>query len=561
MLPLRFAPSDRPRSPFSTEAHSIAEMEKKITAPWTLVPDGRIPADEGLLSRETWVAMQHWAAMSYFHPTARSFLFGSKTVRGDDACNQTGNDYLRVYRRSDVRALTVQTSGWHKASIRFSVVRCDLSLFQPDVAVLQLELVADVSGGPISLAAVQTARDQLRRLYPPYFDGSFSWKGGHFPLSVALEFAVAEPPATYKFDSESHIEQLLGTALETPPISLLPKDIEHLPIAAHWAALLHPLNIDDWIPPGDDRLPSLAFLGVDDVHRIPEGDWHRITFADPHGTDELPYARQFMSDRFGQFTYDRFWHNSGDSTDSPSRILNCGYAFTVVGNDNDTNFFANPQNGMMASFRQIYARLGLVAHFQKTALLGASARLSYLAERGKNGELKEYDDSVRSAEIRQFYSHFLEFTQVYWFDEISPQEQGVELFAMWQRSLRTKELYDEVRQELRDLVEFVNVEEQKKQTLAQRRFARTAAVVGGLGVVAGLLGMNILPFEAGKFSPEKFSSEASFAFTLGFLGFTFVLGLVAFAWPVSVFHFLSSFLHSKRNHDDKNSEYRVNPKD
>ena len=90
------------------------------------------------------------------------------------------------------------------------------------------------------------------------------------------------------------------------------------------------------------------------------------------------------------------------------------------------------------------------------------ARLSALSWRdSKKGSLRSYEE--RESQIMSAYQHFIEFTHVFWFDEVSPQEQGVEMFAMWQRELRSKTLYDEVRQELKDLVEYVGADRAKKR--------------------------------------------------------------------------------------------------
>lgn len=250
--------------------------------------------------------------------------------------------------------------------------------------------------------------------------------------------------------------------------------------------------------PGDDRLPSLAFVALDNPRAVSDGDWVRLAYANAPGTDTLPYSRTFLQDFERRHCYDRFWMSAADSTDKPSRILNCGYAFTMVGMHSDNDFFMDAEKGALATFRQIYVRMGLVAHFQKTALLGAMARLSALSWRdSKTDALRPYDE--REHQIMSVYQHFIEFTHVFWFDEVSPQEQGVEMFAMWQRELRSKTLYVEVRQELQDLVEYVGAERAKQQQRTAKRFTRTAAWLGGLGVVAGLLGMNILPFKDGRF--------------------------------------------------------------
>jgi hypothetical protein len=338
---------------------------------------------------------------------------------------------------------------------------------------------------------VQRVRDELRRLFPPYVSDSpeRGWHGGHCPVFVGWspDGACASAQSTVEPSGEQSIERFLSveSAAAGSAAPGLPTDAEVLPVFEHWATWL---GLDDvlktqgwrWLPPGDDRLPSLAFVALDDPRALSRGDWVRLGFVDAPGSDELPYARQWLADFEKRFCYDRFWHETADSTDAPSRIMNCGYAFTMVGSFADQGFFMNPLNGAWVTFRQIYARMGLVAHFQKTALHGSLARLSALAWRDPAGKLS-YDQSKTHERLERFYAEFLEFTQVYWFDEVSPQSQGVEFFEMWQRELRSQSLYDEVRQELKDLVEYMNARVAQRQAEAAERFTRVAAWLGGLG--------------------------------------------------------------------------------
>lgn len=497
--------------PMQGIANQLAAGGQGPTQPWQALPACTVkvacpPGSEPLAAELDAAAWQHHQALSYFHPTVRSFLFGSRAI-ADASKTNVANDYMRCFRRTDLKQVTVKVwNGDAKSQEQraFSVVRCDLALFQPDVGVLQLELQAEMNdGGGWPLSAVQRVRDELRRLFPPYLSDwppERGWHAGHCPMAVGWTCADGSRQDR-SLAGLSELDRLLAVERNSAQIAGLPLDAEKLPVFDHWAVWL---GLDGflkengwkWLPPEDDRLPSLAFLALDNPRALSRGDWVRLGLADAPGSDVLPYARSSLSKFEERFCYDRFWHEAGDSTDSPSRIMNCGYAFTMVGAFSDKGFFMNPLNGAWVTFRQIYARMGLVAHFQKVALLGALARLSALAWRGPNGQLVCYDHPETHDRLERFYAEFLEFTQVYWFEEVSPQAQGVDLFEQWQRELRSKELYAEVRQELKDLVEYMNARAAQRQAEATERFTRVAAWLGGIGVVAGLLGMNLLPESA-----------------------------------------------------------------
>lgn len=580
LLPFRLLEGGKP---YPVEALSMQAVARRLEAlgdgTWAYLPSGALPVelpqplDEGEKGTEQEpfgpgfdaAAWQHQQALTYFHPTVRSFLFGSRAIARasrapEGVATAAANDYLRCYRRNDVKRVRVMV--WNGETTAeetrvFRVVRCDLALFQPDVGVLQLELQAEMRGAAGEpegwpLSAVQRVRDELRRLFPPYLNNrpaERGWHGGHCPVKVEwCARADGEEPEHWRSVALGGLKGLAPLRAVLPSDggdeACLPLDAEALPIFGHWRAWLGPLADTiamgglKLLPPGDDRLPSLAFLALDDPRELSHGDWVRLGFADAPGTDKLPYARGSLADFEKRFCYDRFWHEAADSGDAPSRIMNCGYAFTMVGSFADKGFFMNPLNGAWVTFRQIYARMGLVAHFQKAALLGALARLSALAWRAPDGKL-EYDQPKTHERLKRFYAEFLEFTQVYWFDEVSPQSQGVELFEMWQRELRSKGLYEEVRQELKDLVEYMNAqaeqqqaaqaqrlaEEAIKQTRVAEAFTRVAAALGVLGVVAGLLGMNWLPLDDGPWLWDASFSWVNFWVIVGAVAATVALAV------------------------------------
>jgi hypothetical protein len=506
-------------SAFSVEALSLRIVSDAISGCvngagvpyWQEVKAGELRSVDlaGSALSTNWARAQHATALAYFHPAVRRFLFGSRTVA--KSVKGVSNDYLGWYRRDEFNELDVYLSDnpTEETPARFQIVRHDLILFQPDVGVMQIELCAKLDDA-WTLSRLQNVRDRLRRIYAPYLftrDGStVTTFPGRLPTKLVLrrkdgvceitEVAVDGLPST-GFVGEAYS----GAGTSGAEV---PENVERLSVSHFWTKLLAPLDKlpGIWaLPPGDDRLPSMAFIALNNFHAVSPGDWVRLTYADGSGNDELPYAREFVEANHARCVYDRFFYKSKESSDCPSRILNCGYAFTMVGCSGDTGFFMEPHSGSFATFRQIYVRMGLVAHFQKTALLGATARLSSLARRlSETGDLDDYAKDGK--QIKAFYEHFIEFTQVYWFDEVSPQEQGVQLFEMWQRALRSKELYAEVRQEVKDLVDYVNLKENEKQSITMETLTRSAGALGALGVFAGLMGMNNLPYKDGQLLPN-----------------------------------------------------------
>jgi hypothetical protein len=444
-----------------------------------------------------WAQLHHAQAHAYFHPVVRQFLFDTA---------EYDNDYRLAFHRTDIKKISVTLTGssaMASTKVELKVDRCELELFRMNVAVLVLEVSATT---PMGLRVAQALQDQLRRTFAPYFndylqdDAVDSPFGTHFSQSVELYGDAKTPICVFealggelehaKKSHRDEFEKRFVTKDGAPKAKMA----DSIGVAKHWETLLAPLSIEArgnqiirFVPLGDDRLPIATYLGVENLKSISRGDWVRLAYADAPGNDRLPYAQQFLENFETDVCYDRFWYRNGESTDKPSRLLNSGLVFCWVGDADDAPFFTNTKNGAHATFRHIYSRLALIAHVQKASMLAASARISELSERHSIGQATPPNYVERSKEISQFYSEFIEFTHVYWFDEISPQIQGRELFAKLQEQLGTKSLYAEVRQELTDLNLVVVAAQQAVQAEQSVKLTTYATVFGALSVATSFL--------------------------------------------------------------------------
>lgn len=460
-LPFNITKPDNNKPP-----RCLDEVVKALEgSPWQ---EGATPDDD-----KPWGELRDYQSRAYFHPFVRRFLHDRGQVK-------------RFHRRDIDRIEVILNK---EESVTLCCLRCELVLFQPDIGVLLLETSPP---GPLNLRKTQLLLDRFRRLYPPYVEDHPIWHGGHCPFKVTLLSKCGKKIGdlgTYQGENHDFIqpykEVLLADHTGRRP---------RYPWAAHWQQLLQPFNCScigengfRAQQLGDDRAPILSWVAFDDPRAVDRGNWMRLCFADQPGSDCLPYAHAFTGGFEKKYCYDRYWYEPGESTDAPSRILNCGYAFCFAGSSQDKYFFTNEKNGAHAIFRYIHVEMGLIAHFQKAALLSMSQRLSELVTReGKNKNIRLPDPQ----EVRDFYDHFVEFTQNFWFDEITPQQQGQELFQMWREHLRLQEIYNEVRQELKDLVDY-------SELRASNRLNQVVLIVGAVGLaiaalslLAGIFGMN-----------------------------------------------------------------------
>lgn len=123
-------------------------------------------------------------------------------------------------------------------------------------------------------------------------------------------------------------------------------------------------------------------------------------------------------------------------------------------------------------FRRTYFQLVAISVFQKVALLSLSERLAEAID----GDLEGHSKSI--------HNDILLFTHRYWFEDISAQTQGHELFSLMRKHMRTGDLYRQLSQEIRETTDRLAV-------LRQDRLNRLAGVGLVLATFVGFFGMNV----------------------------------------------------------------------
>jgi len=95
------------------------------------------------------------------------------------------------------------------------------------------------------------------------------------------------------------------------------------------------------------------------------------------------------------------------------------------------------------------------------------------------------------------FEAFLRFTHRYWFHELSERPHLQALYRLCANHLRNDDLYDEVRDEIREMSHYLDSDSQRRQSNTVVRLT----VITILGLIAtvttGYFGMNIIPFGEG----------------------------------------------------------------
>ena len=424
---------------------------------------------------------RHYNEFVSFLPYVQRFLYGEGRAQraGSDAA--TGSP-MRVFRRRDIAgARVVPRPGDDPVTLQ--VVHVDLYFFYGvDIVLLNVEVAAD----DLPLALAQELMYRFGRAFP----AGWGADGQAVHCLAGVEWLDASGNVLARSDVQERETFLSHLAEHRAPR-----------ISQHWEYMLAPLVNHHSGAQGPlhfrqieyYRMPVMAYLAVDDPRLLTRSDFIRLGLVTGGGDSvpgsevALPYAEAHVADFEQQFCYDRFWAESGAALNT--RYLCSGQALIAVG-DARSEFYRCGDRGVLAQFRHQHFLLFLIAHFQKATLLMVSDQLA----EALNALDISQPESIRrfKRQIRLSYVGFLGFTHRYWFHEVSEQAQVKALFHLCTRHLQIDNLYEEVKERIRDMNSYLDADALRRQANTVVRLT-VVTVFGLIGTITtGFLGMNLI---------------------------------------------------------------------
>ena len=425
---------------------------------------------------------RHYREFVTFLPRAQRFLYGERTSR--TGRTGYGESPIRIYRRQDIRAVRVVLRPGD-APIELAVAHADLYFFfDVDIVILVFEL----SCSDLPLASAQEFVHRFGRAYP----AGWTEAGEAEKCPARVEWLDAGGQVLAVSDFASRLKFIASVCRHTAPA-----------IAEHWEFLLQPMCPHHGERTGPlrfrqleyYRMPSMVYLAVDDPCALAQADC--VRFALSAASKEhagLPYSQSYLRDFEHHYAYDRY-HDPGRGGEcADTRILCTGHNFVAVGDAHQTAY-TDPERGFLSQFRHQIFLLGLIAHFHRAAMLMVSDRLMTIISRLDISDIASVREFRR--EIRQTQEIFLRFTHRYWFSEVSDQPMAHDLFHMWSHNLSLNKLHADLREELQDMLNYLDSDMMRRQSTAIVRLT-VVTVMSILGTVTtGVLGMNVFD-EAAK---------------------------------------------------------------
>jgi len=130
----------------------------------------------------------------------------------------------------------------------------------------------------------------------------------------------------------------------------------------------------------------------------------------------------------------------------------------------------------------IYGRMTLLGLFYQATLRHYNRRISYAT--------KALTEQKSTDSFRKLRKHFIEFTNNYWFREISPQIQAIEIFNLQTKALNLEAEYHLIKDEMERADEYTTALREQEFNHASKNFNHIAAVFATLALFIGVFGVS-----------------------------------------------------------------------
>jgi len=365
----------------------------------------------------------------YFYEYVRNTLF-------NDASNE--NDSVSFHFERDIpqgaKILLYIKEG---QTYTLPIKRVSLRLFETNVGILTIELSNHEFDSPIDVFIIN---DFGRRIYPQFIgsqNGTDATKGAF--LADKIELYLGEKLITEDFKTEDYLKKELKVALY----------IDYL--------LGNGLK-DKVIPVIDDRMYTMCWYGNDVVSKLlcpkngdeygfeSSNEWYKFIYVD--GKDIGVANEKMKRDLIKAATYTR-WVEYG-TLFGISR-----YSFVCVTNEGDFGY-----NVIRNHMRSIYHQMAVILLAQRASILKFSDDVSKITSQAKSSKGEFIDKKFKSVaeSVKMLYSSFIRFVNRLYFEEVSPQEQGIEMYNIAFKNMSLAEQLRELRYEIERLHEFINLQ-------------------------------------------------------------------------------------------------------
>jgi hypothetical protein len=421
---------------------------------------------------------------SYFYDFARDVLCLDEKQRNIGALQ---------FEYKGVCPTSTYNISFAKKDYQLSIQKILLNLYDDGIGVLSFHLENRTYKDFDDILKIN---DSGRRLYPQFLGtdnnrltqipkGSFlansiklqdvDWIGGTKIIEDFSHYDQQEQVVEMPFVLPNHFAKLLGQRFVTIYQHHLKGDV-----------LIHPIL--------DDRMFVLSYALnqslLEDLAKIAEKDnddstnqeaikkakkqWYEYVFVD--GSGSTCHSETMLNRHLEAATYDRWLGYKADGKYAGHLFGISRYSMVVLVTD---SWF--PKNVLIHHVRYIYFQMVLLCLVQRASLINFSGEVARISER-LSSDFRKLD--AERSHIAKLYLSYIKFVNRIYFREISPQEQGIELYDQLQQQMRIRQDVEDLGREIQELNTFSDTIQQGHLTFIAGKFLPASLVAGILGINA-----------------------------------------------------------------------------
>ena len=434
--------------------------------------DKRVVIDENFrdnLARDGWSYEKHnistnldYNEFVYFHDFARDTLFNTAEFKeGATSYYFTKSVDITSHFKIDLA---------NKKSYNLSLIGLSLRIFDTGVGILSIELE---NRSYQEVDDILKINDFGRRIYPQFlgrYDDKSDW-------TQATKGAFLADKISICIDGDSIIEDF--------SYKTIPKEIK---IANHILILLgkntFTINKKDdkklFIQPSiDDRMFVLCWYGNDTFSESlkyekyeKNSKWYEFVFVD--GDGKTVHSPDMQEKLIKEATYDRWMNNEeGLTLYGISR-----YSFVALSNSSWFSKNILPLPHIKTMYYQMFTTLLA----QRSSILRFSDEVTALSDI----DTKELKDN----QISNLYKNYIRFVNKLYFREITPQDQGLEIYNQARAILNIDSDIKDLDKEIDELHQYASMLEDNNRTEKMDRLSKLGYIFLPPTFVAGFFGMN-----------------------------------------------------------------------
>ncbi len=428
---------------------------------------------------------------AYFFPQIRYALYGSD----DDKKNQKlTENKIYNFHKGEYTIDVIGNENENKKSFTLELEKITLSIFNKSIGILSFHL----QNFEYSYNDILLINDFGRRVYPQFLDENSgidqtknSFLADKITLSIDGNKPVSEEFLRFKNiknNSMSDIEQKMipGFIEEFVGRSIKPIIDDRMFVVSF--VLDRNEKIIPHLKNFDEKKRQYGYLSDD--------WWYKFVFVD--GKDKTCQSKIACGNLIENATYDR-WIEYGTLW-GISR-----YSFVGI----------SSWDLMMVHAKTIYYKVMMLLLMYRAMVIYLSGKVQKIVENIREGEPDEkiHNDS------QKVYKEYLEFLNGLYFREITPQEQGIELFEKAFSVMKIETMIKDFDREIEELDNYIKFRVEKKRNNQMDMLTKIGYYLLPPSLVAGFLGMNV-----GNFSHHK--STIDIILLIFAIIFSFVIGLI-----------------------------------